>query len=192
MTISMVRAGSLVTVAAVGIAVLAGCDSEGALDPMAEPAGTPASAAVEPSGTATSTTAVPEDCPAPDIWDVGAPGFEELKTAVTTANLPAGACVTVVSPVVSHGRPDGWRAFYIGVDVPTAKHPDGLRPVATRIAQLWKESELGQLTDELRVVNSSPVKYHEYLRDQDFRNNPWNGTPSYEADSARWTVTSIG
>ncbi|WP_280437368.1 hypothetical protein [Nocardia carnea] len=111
---------------------------------------------------------------------------------MTTAKLPAGACVTVVSPVTSYGRPDSWRAFYIGVDVPTAANPDDLRPVATRIAQLWKGSEIGPLTDELRVVNSYPVKYHEYLRDQSFRNNPWDGTPSYEAELARWTVTAVG
>lgn len=189
MTVSIVRAASHSMVAAVGIVVLAGCGSEGPGDAVAGPS---TSAAVEPSRTATPTTAVPEGCPAPDVWDVGAPGFEELKTAVTTAVLPTGACVTVVSPVTSHGQPEGWRAFYIGVDAPAAAHPDDLRPVATRIAQLWKHSELGQLTDELRVVNSYPVPYLEYLRDQNFRNHPWDGTPSREAELAGWTVTSVG
>ncbi|MGW1740536.1 hypothetical protein ACWCPQ_17190 [Nocardia sp. NPDC001965] len=92
----------------------------------------------------------------------------------------------------SVGVPDGYLAFFIGVDAPAAVRPDDLRPVATIIAQLWKASELGQRTDELRVVNSYPVGYLEYLRDQEFRNHPWNGTPSPEAESAIWTVTSMG
>ncbi|MEU4314173.1 hypothetical protein [Nocardia sp. NPDC024068] len=192
MTTSSVRTGSRLMIAAVGVAVLAGCGSGGPVDTVAEPAGTSTAAAAEPTGAATSTTAVPEDCPAPEVWDVGAPGFEDLKTAVTTADLPAGACVTVVSPVESHGRPDDWLAFYIGVSAPAAAQPDDLRPVATHIARLWKESELGRRTDELRIVNSYPVGYNEYLRDLDFRNYPWNGTPSRAADLARWTVTSIG
>lgn len=185
-----VRAGSQVMVVVAAVAVVAGCGSGDAVD--SEPTGAPASSVAESSETTTSTTAVPAGCPAPDVWDTGAPGSEKLKVALTTSDLPLGACVTVVSPVERHNRPDQWSAFYIGVEVPAATEPEDLRPVATEIARIWKADDIAQRTDELMVTNTYPVQYNDYLVDADFRNHPWDGTPSREAELAIWHITALG
>ncbi|WP_174189152.1 hypothetical protein [Nocardia barduliensis] len=180
---SVLRVGSRLLVAVAGVAVLAGCGSGSSVDSVAEPSGAT-------SSTATSTTAVPAACPAPTVDPLVT---KELKTALTATRLPVRACLTSVDVVERSNRPDELM-FLVTLRVPTAAAPDDLRPIATDIAHLWKESELGQRTDVLAVTNwgYAGAKYLDYLIDEDFRNHPWDGTPTHEAELAIWTVTSKG
>ncbi|MBF6465072.1 hypothetical protein IU427_07715 [Nocardia beijingensis] len=180
---AVVRAGSSLLAVVAGVALLAGCGSGSSADPAAEPTGTTTS-------TATSTAAIPAGCPALSV-DPLVTG--ELKTALTAINLPVGACLTSVHVVGSPATLDEL-AFLITLAIPTAAAPDDLRPIATDIAHVWKKSELGQRTSELAVTNwaYTAAKYVEYLTDERFRDHPWDGTPSREAEMAIWTVTAKG
>ncbi|WP_159838954.1 hypothetical protein [Nocardia sp. CY41] len=77
--------------------------------------------------------------------------------------------------------------------VPASKNPDGLRPIATTVAHALKKSELGARTGTLYVTNtgSAKVKYRAYLVDHDFQAHPWDGTPSPEAELARWEIYDV-
>ncbi|MEU1547555.1 hypothetical protein [Nocardia sp. NPDC005745] len=180
MVSSVVHAGSSLLVAVAGVALLAGCGS-----------GSSAYSEAEPTVATISTTSKPAKCPAPSIVDPRV--TKELKTALTTTDLPGGACLRSVDAVEKPSRSDEL-VFLITLDVPTAATPDDLRPIATDIAHVWKESELGQRTSELDVTNwgFAGAKYMDYLIDEDFRNHPWDGTPSREAELAIWTVTAMG
>ncbi|MFG3619366.1 hypothetical protein [Nocardia sp. NPDC047654] len=176
---SMVRTGSSLLAVVVGVAVLAACDRGSSVDSVAEP-----------SGATTSTTAKPASCPALSADPLVT---KELKTALAATHLPEGACLNSVDVVGDPSRLDDM-VFLITLDVPTAATPDDLRPIATDIAHVWKQSELGHRTAELDITNwgYAGAKYMEYLRDDGFRNHPWNGTPSREAELAIWTVTAKG
>lgn len=177
---AVVRAGSsLLAVVVAGVALLAGCGSGSSADPAAEP-----------TGTTTSTAAIPAGCPALSV-DPLVTG--ELKTALTAINLPVGACLTSVHVVGSPATLDEL-AFLVTLTIPTAAAPDDLRPIATDIAHVWKKSQLGQRTSELAVTNwaYTGAKYVEYLTDERFRDHPWDGTQSREAELAIWTVTAKG
>ncbi len=179
---SMVRAGSMLSAVVAGVALLTGCGSGSPVDSAAEPTGT--------TSTATSTTAIPADCPAPSVDPLVT---KELKTALTALNLPARACLTAVD-VVGNPATLNELVFFITLAVPTAATPGDLRPIATDIAHIWKKSELGQRTSELAVTNWSyaGAKYMDYLIDEHFRDHPWDGTPSHEAEQAIWSVTARG
>ncbi|WP_245663713.1 hypothetical protein [Nocardia arthritidis] len=180
---SMVRTGSGLLAVVAGVAMLTGCSWGNSVDSAAEPSGATTS-------TTTSTTAKPASCPALSADPMVT---KELKTALAATHLPGGACLNSVDVVGYPDRLDEIR-FLITLDVPTAATPDDLRPIATDIAHVWKESELGQRTAELDITNwgYAGAKYMEYLRDTGFRNHPWNGTPSREAELAIWTVTAEG
>ncbi|MEU1960059.1 hypothetical protein [Nocardia sp. NPDC019255] len=175
----MVRIGSSLLAAVAGVAVLGGCGSGSSVD-----------SAVEPSDATPSTTTKPASCPALSADPLVT---EELKTALAATHLPVGACLNSVNVVGDPRRLDEMR-FLITLDVPTAATPDDLRPIATDIAHVWKESELGQKTAELDITNwgYAGAKYMEYLADNQFRTHPWNGTPTREAELAIWTVTAKG
>ncbi|WP_280305080.1 hypothetical protein [Nocardia abscessus] len=180
---SMVRTGSSLLAVVAGVAVLAGCGGGNSVDSAAEPSGAMTSRA-------TSTTAEPASCPALSADPLVT---KELKTALAATHRPVGACLNSVDVVGDPSRLDEM-VFLITLDVPTAATPDDLRPIATDIAHVWKESELGQRTAELDITNwgYAGAKYMEYLMDNDFRNHPWNGTPSREAELEIWTVTAKG
>ena len=184
---SMVRIGSNLLAVVAGVVVLGGCGGGSSVDSAAEPSG------ATPSMTASraiSTTAEPASCPALSADPLVT---KELKTALAATHLPVGACLESVDVVGDPRRLDEM-VFLITLDVPTAATPDDLRPIATDIAHVWKESELGQRTAELGITNwgYAGAKYMEYLMDNEFRNHPWNGTPSREAELAIWTVTAKG
>jgi hypothetical protein len=184
---SMVRIGSNLLAVVAGVVVLGGCGGGDSVDSAAEPSGaTPSTTASR----ATSTTAEPASCPALSADPLVT---NELKTALAATHLPVGACLESVNVVGDPSRLDEL-VFLITLDAPTAATPDDLRPIATDIAHVWKESELGQRTAELDITNwgYAGAKYMEYLMDNEFRNHPWNGTPSREAELAIWTVTAKG
>ncbi|WP_157111645.1 hypothetical protein [Nocardia beijingensis] len=179
----MVRIGSSLLAAVAGVAVLGGCGSGTSVDSAAEPTDATTS-------TTTSTTAKPASCPALSADPLVT---KELKTALAATHLPVGACLHSVDVVGDPNRL-GEMVFLITLQVPTAATPDDLRPIATDIAHVWKESELGQRTAELGITNwgYAGAKYMDYLMDNRFRTHPWNGTPSREAELAIWTVTAKG
>lgn len=184
---SMVRIGSRLLAVVAGGAVLGGCGWSSSANSAAEPSGATPSTT---TSRATSATAEPAHCPALSADPLVT---EELKAALAATHLPVGACLNSVNVVGDPSRLDNM-VFLITLDVPTAATPDDLRPIATDIAHVWKESELGQRTAKLDITNwgYAGAKYLEYLTDNQFRNHPWNGTPSREAELAKWTVTAKG
>ncbi|MEA3529174.1 hypothetical protein [Nocardia implantans] len=77
--------------------------------------------------------------------------------------------------------------------VPASTNPDTLRPIATTVAHALKKSELGARTGILYVTDtgSAKVKYRAYLVDHDFHAHPWDGSPSPEAELARWEIYDV-
>ncbi|MGQ4599238.1 hypothetical protein [Nocardia sp. R6R-6] len=164
MTRQRTMAESLVAVAA--LVALAGCGTH-----TGEPTSVPTSASTRqcyPSG----------------------PLSDPLGPFVAHLELPAG--VKVISGlVVASNRGPNLDVVTLELCVPGSEDPDSLRPIATEIADALKRSELGARTAVLNIADKD-VNFREEakLRDGDFQDHPWNGTPSREAELQLWTVVT--
>ncbi|MFD6398149.1 hypothetical protein [Nocardia sp. NPDC060249] len=66
--------------------------------------------------------------------------------------------------------------------------PDDLLPVATDLARDLKADELGSRTAALTVACvCAHLPGRTEVRDENFLEHPWNGTPSRDAEYLTWT-----
>ncbi|MBP2189829.1 hypothetical protein [Nocardia goodfellowii] len=113
-------------------------------------------------------------------------GFD-LSTFMQRTRLPSDVRIAAGRSAVSPGRP-GLVDLYLDLCLPGTATMNDLLPVATGLAHDLKADELGSRTATLTIACvCAHLPSRTELRDEGFREHPWNGTPSREAEYLTWT-----
>ncbi|MFI5715943.1 hypothetical protein [Nocardia sp. NPDC051750] len=144
---------------------------------------------MELSTPGTATVTVEEECP-----PAAEPSDEyetQLHAILAPMELPEGTCFFAVYVSDLPAGPEKLSVM-VSLAVPSSNGPDDLRSVATDIAHVLKETELGRRTADLSVTNwgFDEAKYDDYLIDENFASNPWDGSSSRQAELAIWSIGS--
>ncbi|MFE3546483.1 hypothetical protein ACFXK0_26265 [Nocardia sp. NPDC059177] len=116
----------------------------------------------------------------------------QVADIIRNVSLPADTCLFGID-VKDVADQSGMIGIRIDLTVQGSTDPADLRPSATDIAHALKRADIAERTAELSVTNWGFPKppYMDFLNDEHFRDNPWDGTPSREEEMARWEVLSV-
>lgn len=150
-------------------------------------------AAPAPSAAAVSTTTAPGRCPAGPSSPAQNEDEKYLTATLTKLRFPVGTCLFMVDAVDRTAEP-GRISVTVDLHVAESTSPNDLRPVATEIARRLKRSSLAARISVLDVTNAGAPKpkYRTLLTDENFRDHPWDGTPSEAAELAVWRIVEPG
>lgn len=114
-----------------------------------------------------------------------------LTAEIAKLRFPAGTCLFMVDTVDMRDKP-GMISVTVDFDAAGSTSPDDLRPVATDVAHLLKNTEIGSRTAVVDITNQGAAKpkYRTLLTDESFQDHPWNGTSSKEAELAIWKIVN--
>ncbi|MEU8897867.1 hypothetical protein [Nocardia sp. NPDC048505] len=108
--------------------------------------------------------------------------------------LPEGVCLSSVDTTELTEQP-GKISVRFNLSAAASTSPEDLRPAATDLAYFLKKTPLLFIrTAAVEVSNAGYAKapYRALLSDPAFGAHPWNGTPSRDADQARWATVPLG
>ncbi|MET8651237.1 hypothetical protein [Nocardia aurea] len=167
--------------AVVGAFILTACGTGNYVIPTADPSSTEMS---------TDTARTCTDRPTEESQDSDE---KFLTTEISKMQLPSGICLFMVFTLDDTDEP-GNLFVSVDLDVPPSMSADNLRPIATDIARLVKKTEIAQRISTLSITNSGTAspKIRTRLSDKSYREHPWNGTPSEEAEQSIWKITETG
>ncbi|MEV6274185.1 hypothetical protein [Nocardia sp. NPDC051832] len=163
------RSLSAIAAAVAGLTMTAGCGSE---------------SSTQSAGGCTDQTAASEQN-----------ADEKYLTVEITKRkiLPAGICLSEVDATDLIDQPGRIKVRF-ELTAPSSVSIDDLRPAATDLAHFLKKTPLIFIrTTIMEVTNEGYPKapYKALLTDTNFQNNPWNGTPSLEAELAQWVTVDL-
>ncbi|MFF2085285.1 hypothetical protein ACFVVM_16030 [Nocardia sp. NPDC058176] len=115
-----------------------------------------------------------------------------LSEQIIQMDLPVGTCLSGVHAADVAEMP-GMVGIQVNLIVKSSTGPDDLRPVATDIAHLVKKSEVSRRTADLAVTNwgdriPGKIRYEDYLVDDNFQENSWDGSLPRDAELQIWRV----
>ncbi len=113
-------------------------------------------------------------------------GFD-LSKFMQRTRLPPDVRIAAGRSALSAERP-GSVDLYLELCLPGTATMNDLLPVATDLAHDLKADELGSRTATLTITCvCAHLPRRTEVRDEDFLDHPWNGTPSREAEYRTWT-----
>ncbi|MEV6561634.1 hypothetical protein AB0M22_38355 [Nocardia sp. NPDC051756] len=171
------RSASKSVVAISAVLAVSACGSGEFVTPTAAPS---SQAAVTTTTTAGACTNGPSS-PAQNADE------KYLTAKIAKLQFPAGTCFFMVDTVDMRDQP-GMISVTIDLDAAASTSPNDLRPAATDVAHLLKNTEIGSRTAVLDITNQGAAKpkYRTLLTDENFQDHPWDGKSSTE--SAIWKI----
>ncbi|MGY0502982.1 hypothetical protein ACWZHB_31220 [Nocardia sp. FBN12] len=111
----------------------------------------------------------------------------DLSKFMQRTRLPPGVSVAAGRSALSPEHP-GLVDLYLDLCLPDTASMNDLLPVATALANDLKADELGSRTASLAIACvCAHLPGRTEVRDEDFQQHPWNGTPSRDAEYLIWT-----
>lgn len=111
----------------------------------------------------------------------------DLAKFMQRTRLPPDVRIATGRSALSPERP-GSVDLYLELCLPGTATMNDLLPVATDLAHDLKADELGSRTATLTITCvCAHLPRRTEVRDEDFPDHPWNGTPSREAEYRTWT-----